>query len=137
VPFPYQVDQQLRRVWVTTSKTVVGRDIAETIEAIYLDDDVGAGFDVVWDGRNITSLLLEQDDTPAFVRIHEQYATASEWGRDVILVSRNLDFVMAGMYALQARPLSHKTYVVRSLREVERLLDQKQGATTTPLSISA
>ena len=137
VPFPYQVDQQLRHVWVTTSKTVVGRDIAETIEAIYLDTTVGSGFDVVWDGRNITSLLLEQDDTPAFVRLHEIYGTAGEWGRDIILVSRNLDFVMAGMYALQARPLAHKTYVVRTLREVERLLEERPSTPATPLSIGA
>lgn len=137
MPFPYYVDQQLRRVWVTMSKTVVGRGIAETIEALYLDADVGAGFDVVWDGRNITSLLLEQDDTPAFVRIHERYATASKWGRDVILASRDLDFVMAGMYALQARPLAHQTYVVRTLREVERLLGQRSSAPARPMSIGA
>jgi hypothetical protein len=118
-------------------KIVVGRDIAATIEALYLDGDFGAGFDVVWDGRNITSLLLEQDDTPAFVRLHEQYGRASEWGRDIILASRNLDFVMAGMYALQARPLAHKTYVVRTLRDVERLLDQRSAAPATQLSIGA
>ena len=109
-------------------KTVVGRDIAGTIEALYLDPQFGAGFDVVWDGRNITSLLLEQDDTPAFVRLHERHSTAGEWGRDVILATRHLDFVMAGIYALQARPLAHKTYVVRTLAEVERLLRPAHSA---------
>jgi hypothetical protein len=128
VPFPYQIDKQLRRVWVTMPKTVVGHGIADTIEALYLDTECGAGFDVVWDGRNITSLLLEQDDTPAFVRLHETYGNAGEWGRDVILVTRNLDFVMAGMYALQARPLAHETYVVRTLAEVERLLHPHYSA---------
>jgi hypothetical protein len=128
VPFPYQVDKQLHRVWVTMPKTVVGHGIAATIGALYLDAECGAGFDVVWDGRNITSLLLEQHDTSAFVRLHETYGRTREWGRDVILVTRNLDFVMAGMYALQARPLAHKTYVVQTLAEVERLLDQQHSA---------
>ena len=114
-------------------ETVLGRDIAGTIEALYLDPACDAGFDVVWDGRQITSLLLERDDTQEFVRVHAAYAGAGEPGREIILVSRNLDFVMARMYALQARSLSHKTYVLRTVAEVEVQLQQRE----TPESVSA
>jgi hypothetical protein len=57
------------------------------------------GFNVLWDGTAIRELLMEKDDMLEFVQIQRDFGDIAGSGRDVIVTTRPLDKVMAGMYA--------------------------------------
>jgi hypothetical protein len=129
--YPYTIDSSRRLVTATMSGSVPGTRIAATIGAIYGDPACGPGFDILWDFSTITELMFERDDLPSFVRLSQEFAPLSQFGRDIILVTRTLDKEMAGMYAVMMRAQSRAVHICSSMYDVTRILGAKE-ATGTP-----
>ena len=62
----YRIDPAHRLATVEMPERVRGRDIAETMAAIYRDSAWVAGYRILWGGGIITELLFEKDDLPSF-----------------------------------------------------------------------
>jgi hypothetical protein len=122
MPFPYVIDADAGIATVTLSGTVQGRDIAETMESVFRAFDWRPGFDILWDGSQITELLFEKDDLPSFVRVQQAFAHAAGDGCDIILVARKLDDVMAQMYTVLMRNQRRKVHVCRSASEARAII---------------
>lgn len=121
--FPYRIDSSRRLATVILSGTVHGYEITETIESLYRDPIWTSGFDILWDATNIAELLFEQTDIPNFVRLQVQYVAVAP-RREVILVKRDLDEMMAKIYAVQVKSAGHQAYVCRSETEANNLIAQ-------------
>lgn len=117
----YSIDPERRLGSVTLSGTVTGVDIADTIRNIYRDSAWQAGFDIYWDCSGITQLLMEKDDQRGFVELHRAHANVAT-GRDIIVVTRPLDYAMAMGYAAFMKHESRRVHVCRSTEEASVLL---------------
>jgi hypothetical protein len=127
MPLHYVIDHARGLVTVTMSETVTGAQVGTAIEAIYGDPAWRPGYDVLWDGTGITQLLFEKSDLPTFVALQRDYAELAGHGRDVILVIRALDFVMAKTYALMMRSAPRPVYVFKSLTEAREILERPRN----------
>lgn len=122
--FPYAIDKATRLVRVTLTGTVEGRDIADTIQAIFNDPNFRPEYDEIWDGRTITSLHLDLSDQPNFLKLERQHSPASGSGRDILLMKREVDYQASQVYAMRVRAAGgpRQVHVVRTEREAEELL---------------
>jgi hypothetical protein len=109
---------------------VPGARIAATIAAIYGDPACGPGFDILWDFSTITELMFERDDLPSFVRLNKEFSHLSQFGRDIILVTRTLDKEMAEMYAVMMRAQRRAVHVCQSMYEATQILATKEAHAT-------
>ena len=123
--FPYAIDNASRVVRITVSGTVEGKDISDTIEAICRDPNFRPEYDEVWDGRTITSLLLDVNDQPKFLALERQHSPTSGAGRDIMLMTRDVDVQACQVYALRVRAAGgpRQVHIVRTEREVEQILN--------------
>ena len=119
---PYVIDTGRRRARATLAGRVAGCDIAETIEAIYLDPHWQSGFDSIWDATGITELLLDMDEVSRFLNLKVQYQTIAGPGRIVLLVSRSLDYGMAKVFAVLAKGGPRSVHVVKTESDVTQIL---------------
>ena len=120
-PFPYTIDPAARLATAQLSGSVRGPDIAATYATIYRDPAFGPGFDLLWDATAITELLLDLNDLPSFVRLHSEFGDVASSGRDIILVTRPMDKMMANMYATMMKKQNREVRVCTSRQEVEQL----------------
>lgn len=120
--FPYRVEPQRHLVRVTLSGMVRGAELAATVAAVYEDPSWQYGFDTLWDGAAISVLLLDEGDLPGFVSLQREYARVAGPGRDVIVVTRELDALMARIYAAMARKELRQTHVCASEAEAWQIL---------------
>ena len=120
-PFPCTIDPAARLATVRLSGSVRGPDIAAAYAAIYRDPAFGPRFDLLWDGTAVTELLFDLDDLPSFVRLHSEFGEVASSGRDIILVTRPMDKMMADMYAAMMKKQNREVHVCTSRQEVERL----------------
>ncbi|HTV01955.1 MAG TPA: hypothetical protein VMF13_15510 [Luteitalea sp.] len=117
--FTYHIDPVRRVAMATVSGTVTGAELADATRTIYRDAAWGTGFDVMWDFRGLTELLIERDDMQALVDLDndDQFRTLAAGGRDVFIVARELDYAMGRVYAAFAREGPRQSHLVRTLRE--------------------
>jgi hypothetical protein len=125
IAFRVAVDPSRRLATVTFTGTLTGNEIARAIESVYQDPAWQRGFDVLYDGTAVTELLLERTDQKWFVALQREYASVAGSGVDVILVSRELDRVMAEIYATMMKGEARKTYVCGSRVDAQRILQTK------------
>jgi hypothetical protein len=59
VVFAYSIDPTRQTAIVTVPSTVHARDVADTLNALYLDTEWRAGFSTVWDGTGIRAVHIE------------------------------------------------------------------------------
>jgi hypothetical protein len=130
--FSYRIDPTNRRALGTLWGTVRGADIANAVRAIYEDPSWQPGFDTLWDSTGITQLLLERDDLPGVVAVQREMGLRAGQGREVIVVSRSLDDVMARMYAVMMRNEAREVRVFRSLAEATQFLNNTLAVGTNP-----
>ena len=116
----YRIDPAHRLATVEMPERVRGRDIAETMAAIYRDSAWVAGYRILWGGGIITELLFEKDDLPSFDQLLTQHAAVAP-STEVIVVRRHLDYGMAMTYAGLARS-RHPVHVCRSMTEAKSIL---------------
>ena len=115
----YRIEPARRVAMATVSGTVTGAELADATRTLYRDAAWGTGFDVVWDFRGLTELLIEVDDMQALVDLDndEQFRALATGGRDVFVVARDLDYAMGRVYAAFAREGPRQSHLVRTLRE--------------------
>ena len=123
--FPYDIDVGRRLVRITLSGTVEGKDIGDTIQAIFRDPNFRPDFDEIWDGRTITSLHLDINDQPNFLKLERQHSPASGAGRDILLMTREVDLQACHVYAMRVRAAGgpRQVHVVRTEQEAERIVN--------------
>jgi hypothetical protein len=102
MPFPYTIDTERRFAHIKVSGSVRGAEVAETILALFADAQWHPGFNALWDGREITELILEPGDQNGFVDLMIKNASRAGTGIDVVLVVRALDVAMANLYSALA-----------------------------------
>jgi hypothetical protein len=122
MPFPYVVDEASRLVTVFLPPVVHGQKIAETMEAMFQDTQWKPGFNVLWDGTAIRELLMEKDDMLEFMQIQRDFSDIAGSGCDVIVTTRPLDRVMAGMYAAMMKHEARTAHVCQSMSEAMLIL---------------
>jgi len=115
------IDPSNRSATVKMSGAVTGAEAAEAIESTYQDPNWHAGFALIGDLTGVTEAVLEQEDFPKFVGIHKKYEAAAP-RVEIILVRRQLDRTMAGVYKLYMSTAKHKVHVCASLAEASELL---------------
>ena len=122
--FPYAIDKASRVVRITLSGTVEGKDISDTIEAIFRDPNFRPEYDEVWDGRTITSLVLDMNDQPNFLALERQHSPAAGAGRDIMLMTRDVDLQACQVYAMRVRAAGgpRQVHIAKTEREVEQIL---------------
>ena len=118
---PYTIDGERQLVTVTLVGRIVGADIAEAIQRVYTDPAWQSGFNVVWDGTFISELLFEQDDIPNFVALQRRYAEQAGPGRDVLVINRKIDEMMARTYVDLMKDV-RLTSLAKSKWEAQRTL---------------
>ena len=124
--FPYTIERHRHLARVTLSGIVRGSELARTVAAVYEDPQWEHGFDTLWDGAQIAVLLLDEGDLPGFVALQREYVHVAGPGRDVILVTRELDAVMARIYAAMARDEVRRTHVCASEAEAWQILNRQE-----------
>jgi hypothetical protein len=115
--FPYAIEPTQRFVRTALTGTVRGRDIADTVEAIYCDPRWQAGYDTIWDAIATTAILLELDDHSTFLKVQRQYSALAGRGLDVLIVNTSLDYGMLSAYSVLARGGPRQVYIVRTEAE--------------------
>ncbi len=119
---PYTIDAQRNVVRIVATGPVHGAHLAETIVAIHEDPQWQYGFDTFWDGSQVTELHLKRGDLSRILQLRQQYAPIAGPGRDIVLVRRALDHIMARIYATMARGSHRETHVCRSAAEAWAIL---------------
>ena len=120
--FPYTIDSARNVAIVRVSGTVRGSDITETFERLYNDALWKYGLDMLWDGTKITELLLEKEDMPGFLALHQRYAAVVGPGRTVVIVARPVDHMMAKIYAVMSAKAIRPVQVCRTESEAWEIL---------------
>ena len=92
---------------------------------MHRDPAVGPGFDVLWDALTINELLFERDDLPSFVRLQEQFSDLASTGRDIILVARPLDKMLAQTYAVMMKKQRREVHVCSAPDEADAIVRQR------------
>jgi hypothetical protein len=77
----------------------------------------------VWDGTFISELLFEQDDIPNFVALQRRFAEQAGPGRDVLVINRKIDEMMARTYVDLMKDV-RLTSLAKSKWEAHRTLGQ-------------
>ncbi len=120
--FPYLVERERRFVQAVMSGTVTGRDVAQTIEAIYADRDWQPGFDIIWNCAGVADLVFEPGDVERVVALRLEKSESGGTGRDIIVVKRILDDGMARMYAAMRQHERRRTHLCASERTALEIL---------------
>jgi len=120
--FPYLIDTSAKHAIVAVFGVVKGRDITDTICALYEDPRWERGFNTLWDGRRITGLDSEPTDLGWFAHLQQQYAAVAGEGRDVLLVGRDEDVATAMRYESLSRGGPRPALVCRQEVEARILL---------------
>jgi hypothetical protein len=74
----------------------------------------------------ISELLFERDDLPSFVRLNVEFGALASSGRDIILVTRPMEKMMANMYAAMMKEQHREVHVCQSRQDVEQLRHAKE-----------
>lgn len=98
--------------------SVRGRELVATTKALHQDERWHEGMDLIWDCRRVTHLDVQPPEMAEVVRLR----TDDVSGRDVSVVSREIDVLIARLYQMMARVKGKKVYVCHTLGEAaERL----------------
>ena len=123
--FPYFIDPWRRAAIVTLSGTVRGPALIATVDAIFHDPEWKPTFDRVWSGTTITELLVEESDLAAYVACGRQRVDLGGTGREVIVVEREVDRVIARMYVAMMLREGRTVYICDTKTEAWRWLDDR------------
>ncbi len=119
---PYSINAERRLVQAVFTGTVTGRDMAQTIEAIYDSPGWRPGFDIIWNCAGVSELIFETDDLEHLVSLQRARADIGGHGRDVIVIKRILDDAMARLYAAMMRNERRRTRLCASERTALEIL---------------
>jgi hypothetical protein len=72
------------------------------MEELFSDQNWAVGFAILWDGLEITELLLDASGLPGFVQLHSKSAAVGP-RREIVLARRALDLSAAKTYAMLRR----------------------------------
>ncbi len=98
---------------VVMAGEVHGEDIVEAAHALLTHPRWRTSFDVIWDGRGVTSLILEPDDLAKMVEAKAEVTA----GKEVTIAVRTLDKEMAKLCTLLLRVRGREVKVVGTLDE--------------------
>jgi hypothetical protein len=112
--FSYSIDATNRLLLATLSGSVRASDIASALCAVYKDPNWKRGFDTVWDCTGIRELLFDRRDLQRLVGVQSELAAKSGQGREILIVSRPVDRMMAKMYAFMMRGQTRSVTVCES-----------------------
>ena len=118
----YRIDGEQRLALVTVSGSISGTQLARLTRTLYEEPAWEAGYDAIWDFTGITELLLEKNDITDLIDVDQEYAHISAGGRDVFIVSRDLDYAMGRIHSAFARKGPRESHVCRSMDEAFALL---------------
>lgn len=127
--YSYQIASEHKLVYARIEGAVDGTECAAAVRQLFADDAWSPDYDVLWDGRLITQLVLDPDD---FDTLLHTVADRME-GRDALVVERVVDIAAAELYAVLARRREAETRVFQSIKEALEYL----GRPRLPESISA
>ena len=129
MPYSYQIAPEHQFVYARIEGAVDGPECAAAVRQLFADDAWSPEYDVLWDGRQITQLVLGPDD---FDTLLHTVADRMD-GRDALVVERVVDIAAAELYAVLARRRDAETRVFQSIKEALEYL----GRPRLPESISA
>ena len=92
---------------------VTGADIVAAARDLHEHPKWQRSFHVVWDGREVRSLVIEPDDVPLMVEAKMEAST----GREVTIAVREVDLEIAKLCALLLRIRGREAVVVGTLAE--------------------
>ncbi len=101
---------------------VRGQDIVQAAHTLRKDPRWRQHFNVIWDGRKVTSLLLEPNDLTEMVEAKAETTV----GKEVTIAVRSLDVEMAKLCALLLRVRGLEASVVGTLEGALAELDLEE-----------
>lgn len=113
MPYSYQIAPEHKLVYARIEGAVHGTDCAAAVRQLFADETWSPEYDVLWDGRQITQLILEPKD---FDTLLHTIADRME-GRDALVVERVVDIAAAELYAVLARRRNAETRVFQSIKD--------------------
>ena len=121
MPLPYVIEATQRVAVVTLSGRVTGADLAQAMQSIYADPAWHSGFNIIWDGLQITELIFERPDLADLIALQRSSSERAGAGRDVIVTTRVIDEMMANMYVTLVKHV-RATSVASSMGEALAVL---------------
>ena len=116
--YRFRIDAAHRLALAEISGPVDGPMCLAAIVALHADPAWDPAYDVIWDGRGITELVLGTED----VKRNVEAKSVDSYGRDLIVVSRDIDYLAARLEAHLARTRGKEMRVFRSLDDALAVL---------------
>ena len=93
---------------------VTGRDLAEAAARLHAHAAWDARCDVIWDYRAIETFVIQPDEVAGIFEAR----TRNSVGRDAILVKRDLEYMIARLYAHRAQEVGKEVRLCWHMDEV-------------------
>ena len=108
-----RIDKEVGIAFIALGGEVTAADVIGAAHALHDRPDWDAHYDVIWDGRGVTSLVIDHDDVLGMVDAKVERSV----GKEVTIAVREIDHVMASLCALLLRVRGREAVVVASLEE--------------------
>lgn len=94
VAYSIQIDPPARLGIVTFSGIVDGRDLMDSIAALYEHADWEPDFDMLWDASAISQLIIDPADVQRIAAQSNEYAHRIGPGRTAMVLTREIDLAI-------------------------------------------
>lgn len=108
-----RIAEQAGLALVELSGEVTAADVVEAARALHALPNWDIRYDVIWDGRGITSLVIGHDDVIEMVDAKVEKSI----GKEITIAVRELDHMMASLCALLLKARQREAVVVSTLEE--------------------
>lgn len=134
MPFTHLIDAEHRLAAIRFAGTVTGAEIVEGIAALFDSPEWESGFQVIWDGRAIATLILDPDDAEQVVAASVGRRSQTGEARTAVLSLGFTVYTSALVLTLKAnRNTNREIKIFESMDEALAWL----GRTELPPSIDA
>lgn len=120
------IDEATGLALISGSGEVTGADIVDAARALHGHPKWDFRFDVLWDGRAVTSLVVTPDDIPEMVEAKTEHSV----GKEVIVAVRSVDKMIADLSALLMRARGREAHAFYTLDEALDVLGLSELPTT-------
>lgn len=133
MPYDLHIDPAAGLTLVRFSGKLTGPEVMEAMEAVFTHPDWQPAFDVIWDGSRNRQLVLVPGELERFVALLDRHRSPPGAGRDVVVVVREVDYVVARLYEHLSRKYSQRLVLCHSLEQAV----EKLGLTSLPPALEA
>lgn len=117
VAYNIQIDPSARLGIVTFSGIVDGRDLMDSIAALYGHADWEPDFDMLWDASALSQLIIDPDDIQRISAQSKEHAHQVGPGRTAIVVTRDIDFAINRLMLYRQGPRPRERRVFERVAE--------------------